>query len=88
MQLAPEELIPGTTYYITDPVTKTCAPFISKKEHGPGHPDWGKIIQGKIVKMSPQSIIVVGGGPTGTYHTAMRAFAAPMSVISHCMSTD
>jgi hypothetical protein len=76
MQLAPEELVPGMMYYISDPVTKKCTPFVSKKEHGPGHPDWDKISQGKIVKMSPQSIIVVGGGPTGTYQTEMKAVKA------------
>lgn len=65
MQVAPNELVPGTTYYVADPVTKTCSPFVCKKEHGPGHPEWEKLSQSKIVKMPPQSVIVVGGGPTG-----------------------
>jgi hypothetical protein len=86
MHLPPEELIPGTTYYIADPVTKTCSPFVCRKEHG--HPDWDKMNQGKIVKMPPQSVIVVGGGPTGTYRTVTQACAARSVFVFSLLHVD
>jgi len=75
MQLAPEELVPETTYYISDPVTKAFSPFVFSEELGSGCPALSDLRRSKIVKMPGQNMITVGGGPTGLL----------MSI--HCVST-
>jgi hypothetical protein len=59
------DLEPGKTYYIYNSEFKIYAPFVCKKKYTPSDPEWKKLEMVKIVGITPQSMIVVGGGPTG-----------------------
>ncbi|KAL3916452.1 MAG: hypothetical protein SGILL_005172 [Bacillariaceae sp.] len=61
----PGDLLPGQTYYIHDSRFNVYAPFVCKKKYTPKDVEWKKLQSVKIVKITPQSMIVVGGGPTG-----------------------
>jgi threonine dehydrogenase-like Zn-dependent dehydrogenase len=56
---------PGKTYYAYDGQRKTYEAFVCEKEYTPADPEWQMLARTRIVKVPPQSIIVVGGGPTG-----------------------
>jgi hypothetical protein len=61
----PRDLQPGQTYYIYDSGFNVYAPFVCKKRYTSSDPEWKKLQSIKIVRITPQSMIVVGGGPTG-----------------------
>lgn len=63
--VSPGELLPGESYYIYDSRFNVYAPFVCKKKYSPSDPEWTKLEKVKIVKIQPQSMIVIGGGPTG-----------------------
>ena len=63
--VTPGDLLPGQSYYIYDSRFNVYAPFVCKKKYGPSDPEWSKLEKVQIVKIQPQSMIVVGGGPTG-----------------------
>jgi hypothetical protein len=64
-QLSINELEPGVTYYMFDDLRKEYVPFVCETEYNVTEPEWRKLTQTKIVRAPPQSMIVVGGGPTG-----------------------
>lgn len=59
------DMQPGESYYIYDRRFNVYAPFVCKKRYTPSDPEWSKLEKVQIVKIQPQSMIVVGGGPTG-----------------------
>ncbi|KAG7354351.1 hypothetical protein IV203_003707 [Nitzschia inconspicua] len=63
--ITPEDLLPGESYYIYDSTFNVYAPFVCKKKYTSSDPEWSKLQKVQIVKIQPQSMIVVGGGPTG-----------------------
>jgi len=65
VQVSINDLEVGRTYYTYDGTTKSYEPFICNKEYTPADPEWSNLARTKIVKVPPQSIVVVGGGPTG-----------------------
>ena len=69
VQVAIHDLETGRTYYTYDAKTKTYEPFYCDKEYTPADPEWATLARTKIVKIPPQSIIVIGGGPTGLMTT-------------------
>jgi hypothetical protein len=64
-QVGINDMEPGRTYYTYDGKNKTYEPFVCEKEYTPADPEWQMLARTKIVTVPPQSIIVVGGGPTG-----------------------
>jgi hypothetical protein len=69
VQVAIHDLEPGRTYYTYDSKTKAYEPFYCEKEYTPADPEWSTLARTKIVKIPPQSTIVIGGGPTGLMTT-------------------
>lgn len=61
-QVKIEDVKSGRTYYAYDPKQDKYLPFVLKRGDGP---EWRALIGKKIVKAPPQSMIVIGGGPTG-----------------------
>jgi len=59
------DLEPGKMYYIHDSFYDVYAPFVCNKKYTPSDLEWGKLEKVEIVKIPPQSMIVVGGGLTG-----------------------
>ena len=64
-QVSISNLEPGKTYYSYDSKEKVYVPFVCKKKYTAADPEWKKFARTKIVKLPPQSLIVIGGGPTG-----------------------
>jgi hypothetical protein len=64
-QVSIHELEVGQTYYTYDSKMKIYAPFVCKKEYTAADSEWASLARSKIVKFPPQSMIVIGGGPTG-----------------------
>jgi hypothetical protein len=79
-QISMHDLEPGKTYYSYDPKQKEYVPFIYKKKHVATDPEWKRLARTKIVKVPPQSSIVVGGGPTGL----MTAVHCTEAVLQSC----
>lgn len=59
------DLEPGINYYIYDSRFKIYAPFVCKKKYTKSDPEFQKLERVTIVKIPPQSMVVVGGGPIG-----------------------
>ena len=64
-QVSIHDLVPGTTYYTYNSRAKTYEPFQCEKKYTKDDPEWDQLARAKIVCAPPQSIIVVGGGPSG-----------------------
>jgi hypothetical protein len=64
-QVSIHNLEPGKTYYTYDAKRKEYVPFECVKEYTAADPEWKTLARTKIVRVPPQSIIVVGGGPAG-----------------------
>lgn len=64
-QIAIQDMEVGVTYYTFDSQAKTYEPFVCKKEYTPADPEWQGLARTKILKVPPQSMTIVGGGPTG-----------------------
>jgi len=64
-QVTIRDLEPGKTYYTYEPKQKDYVPFVCKKEYTPADSEWATLAGKKIVTVPPQSMIVVGAGPTG-----------------------
>jgi hypothetical protein len=60
-----DELLPGTMYYKYDEDKREYIPFKVDKPIVPADPELLKLAQMDIRRVPPQSIIMVGGGPTG-----------------------
>jgi hypothetical protein len=69
VQVGIHDLEPGRTYFTYDSKTKVYEPFYCEKEYTPADPEWATLARKKIVKIPPQSVIVIGGGPTGLMTT-------------------
>lgn len=63
------DLEPGNTYYIYNSLYDVYAPFVCKKKFSPSDPEWQKLQKVEMVKVLPQSTIVVGSGITGLMTT-------------------
>jgi hypothetical protein len=59
------DLEPGNTYYIYNSLYDIYAPFVCKKKFSPSDPEWQKLQKVEMVKVLPQSTIVLGSGITG-----------------------
>lgn len=59
------DLEPGNTYYIYNSLYDIYAPFVCKKKFSPSDPEWPKLQKVEMVKVLPQSTIVLGSGITG-----------------------
>ena len=73
------DLEPGNTYYIYNSLYDVYAPFVCQKKFSPTDPEWQKLEQIEMVKVLPQSTIVVGSGITGlitTIHCAESVLAS------------
>ncbi|CAM9869363.1 unnamed protein product, partial [Ectocarpus fasciculatus] len=58
------DMVPGETYYTyTD--KKEYEPFVPTKPYSPSDPQFETVKQRRNVTVPPQSLIVIGGGPTG-----------------------
>jgi hypothetical protein len=55
----------GQTYYTYDSKQKVYVPFVCEKEYTATDVEWPMLARSKIVNVPPQSMIVIGGGPTG-----------------------
>ena len=78
VQVQPEEMEPGKTYYIYNERLKTYSPFVCQKKCQPGDLECKSLKRKRIVKVRPQSILTVGGGPSGlmaTIHCAENVLA-------------
>lgn len=64
-QVSINDLEVGKTYYTYDSKLKSYDPFVCEKEYSAADPEWSTLARTKIVKFPPQSMIVIGGGPTG-----------------------
>jgi len=69
VQVALQDLEPGRQYFTYDSQTKEYQPFMCQRKFTPVDPEWVALARTKIVKVPPQSIIVIGGGPTGLMTT-------------------
>jgi hypothetical protein len=58
------DLEPGKTYYIYNSEYDVYAPFVCKKKFSPADPEWQKLEEVEMVKVLPQSTIVVGSDVT------------------------
>jgi len=65
VQVSVRELEAGKTYYTYNAKEKTYEPFVAKESYSASDPEWAELARTKIVKVPPQNVIVVGGGPTG-----------------------
>ena len=68
-----EDLVLGQTYFKQDKATLTYQPFVCRRH------DIRKSVSNRIVNVLPQSVFVVGGGPTGlmsTIHCAENCIAS------------
>jgi hypothetical protein len=65
LQIAVHDLEPGNTYYRYNPTTKEYEKFLCEKKYTQADKGWKNLARSKIVKIPPQSTIVVGGGPSG-----------------------
>ena len=63
------ELEPLKTYYIYDSEEREYKPFVCEKDYTADDPEWETLASTKIVRAPPQSMIVIGGGPTGLMTT-------------------
>ena len=68
-QVSIKELEPGMTYYMYDKMRKEYVPFVCEKQYTVTEPEWKTLSRTKIVRAPPQSMIVIGGGPTGLMTT-------------------
>lgn len=64
-QVSVHDLQPGQSYYLYDSTQREYVPFVYEKKLAITDPEWKRLARTKIVKVPPQSSIVVGGGPTG-----------------------
>ena len=64
-EVQPGELEKGKTYFEYDTNTDEYLPFVCQRLCEPGDPEWALLQRKKIVKAPPQSLLVIGGGPTG-----------------------
>lgn len=62
-QVSIHNLEPGETYYTYDTRRREYVPFVCKKFTSED-PEWKRLARTKIVKVPPQSMLVIGGGPT------------------------
>jgi len=72
--LGPEDLTPGNTYYTFDETKRQYIPFLCE----PTNSVSTQSKRAKYVRAPPQSVLVVGGGPTGlltTIHCAEACLA-------------
>lgn len=65
VQVAVSDMAVGKVYYYYHSKRNSYEPFVCDKEYTPADPEWTKLARKKIVKVPPQSVIVVGGGPAG-----------------------
>ena len=65
LEVPVDEMEVGKTYYTYDSTTDSYEPFVCEKEYTPADPEWSTLEETEIVKIPPQSMTVVGGGPTG-----------------------
>jgi len=63
------DLEPGKTYYIHNSLYDVYAPFLCQKKFTPSDPEWKKLEKVDMVKVIPQSTVVVGSGVTGLMTT-------------------
>jgi hypothetical protein len=63
-QVSIHELQVGQTYYNYDAKKKVFTPFVCEKKYTSSDPEWSTLARTKIVKVPPQSVIVIGGGAT------------------------
>ena len=63
--VAPYDMEPGKTYFKYDEESNKYEPLRCEKKYRLSDPEWKALSESKIVKFKPQSITVVGGGPTG-----------------------
>ena len=71
VQVSIKDLVIGKTYYTYDSTKKIYVPFHCAKKYTEGDPDWPILARTKIVAVPPQSMIVIGGGPTGLMTTIL-----------------
>ena len=64
-QVSVHELEPGSTYFRYNGTTKEYEKFVCQKKYAKTDPEWKILGRSKLVTVPPQSVIVVGGGPTG-----------------------
>jgi hypothetical protein len=64
-QVSIHNLEPGKIYYTYDAKRKEYLPFECVKEYTAADSEWKTLARTKIVRVPPQSMIVVGGGPAG-----------------------
>jgi hypothetical protein len=64
-QVSIHDLEVGRTYYTYNSKEKFYEPFVCHKNYSPSDREWATLARSKIVKVPPQSMIVIGGGPTG-----------------------
>jgi hypothetical protein len=65
VQVSIDDMEVGKSYYAYDNVKESYEPFVCEREYTPADPEWSTLARTKIVKVPPQSVVVVGGGPTG-----------------------
>jgi hypothetical protein len=63
--LGPEDLTPGNTYYKYNQSTARYTPFLCEEKTS----ETIQFDRTKVVRAPPQSVLVVGGGPTGLITT-------------------
>jgi hypothetical protein len=59
------ELQVGKQYYSFDQDTNEFVPFTCMKKYSKKDAEWDALSRTKLVKVPPQSMMVIGGGPTG-----------------------
>ena len=64
-QIGIHDLVPGQTYFAYNGRCKTYDPFVCKKQYEPSDPEWDRLGRTQLVRVPPQSVMVIGGGPTG-----------------------
>ena len=55
----------GVTYYKYNILAKSYEPFVCETEYTPNDPEWIELAQNRIVKVPPQSMIVLGSSLAG-----------------------
>ena len=78
-QVSVRDLVPGETYFQYNQTKKTYDPFVCQKHYSPSDPEWATLGRTKIVRVPPQSVIVIGGGPTG--------LTATLHCLENCLIT-
>ena len=76
-QVSIKDMVPGETYFTYNHENKSYEPFVCQKTYSTGDPEWQELARKRIVKVPPQSIIVIGGGPTG--------LTATMHCLENCL---